>query len=248
MNKQKGLAPLLIVILIAVAVGGYLIYQKQREIIAPSTIPFITTFDECIKLTDSKIVQSYPRQCESKDGKTYIEEIKEPVDTRNWQVLDTGFGFSFKCPPKWSCSVSTDPEDIYVARAYIDSYVRYSVGFLIIKEKDFQQSPYRHPSYKNGVKWVKDLLAKNPKSIEVLPDAIKVVGDYEPVSDYPSYYNLKLDQIQVIEVSDLKAVILREKTIIPLNKQDLLVVEKGDLNNIRAPLEKTIISSIEILN
>lgn len=36
MNKQKGLAPILIVLLIALGIGGYLIYQKQ---VTPVTIP-----------------------------------------------------------------------------------------------------------------------------------------------------------------------------------------------------------------
>ena len=33
MNKQKGLVPVLIVILIAVVVGGYFIYQKQAKLV-----------------------------------------------------------------------------------------------------------------------------------------------------------------------------------------------------------------------
>ena len=33
MNRQKGLAPILIVILIALAIGGYLIYQKQFKVV-----------------------------------------------------------------------------------------------------------------------------------------------------------------------------------------------------------------------
>ena len=36
MGKQKGLAPILIVILIALAVGGYLYYQKQNK---PTSVP-----------------------------------------------------------------------------------------------------------------------------------------------------------------------------------------------------------------
>lgn len=39
MNRQKGIAPILIVLLIAAAVGGYLIYQKQtKTAIMPSTL------------------------------------------------------------------------------------------------------------------------------------------------------------------------------------------------------------------
>lgn len=36
MNRQKGIAPILIIILIAVAVGGYLLYQKQLKSVSVS--------------------------------------------------------------------------------------------------------------------------------------------------------------------------------------------------------------------
>lgn len=242
--NQKGNV-LLVVVLIFLVLGGFFIYQKRTKSVIRNAVSFITTFDECSKLTDSKIIQTYPRQCESKDGKTYIEEVKEPVNTANWQEFDTNLGFSFKCPPKWECSIS-DPRDFYVAKAYINSYVQYSIGFWIIKEKDFQQSPYRHPSYRNGVEWVKDLLAKNPAAVEVLPTAIRSSGGYEPVTDYPAYRDLKLDQIQEIGISGKKAVILGGKTIIPLNDEDLLIIEKGKENNTTVPLEKAIISSVKI--
>lgn len=49
MNRQKGIAPILIIILIAVAVGGYLIYQTQTkpvvvpQVIQPSSAPVSTS-------------------------------------------------------------------------------------------------------------------------------------------------------------------------------------------------------------
>lgn len=41
-NKQKGLAPILIVILIALVVGGYFIYQKQLKPVVQPTTPAVS--------------------------------------------------------------------------------------------------------------------------------------------------------------------------------------------------------------
>ncbi|MBI4035544.1 hypothetical protein HY383_01220 [Candidatus Daviesbacteria bacterium] len=38
MNQQKGLAPILIVLLIALGIGGYLIYQKQAKPVVPQPV------------------------------------------------------------------------------------------------------------------------------------------------------------------------------------------------------------------
>lgn len=253
MNKQKGLAPILIVILIALVIGGYLIYQKQVKPVVISEVSFITNFDECIKSSGSKVIDGYPKICESSEKKTYVEEIKGVVDTNNWQEVNTKSGFSFKCPPKWTCG-EKDQEDIlhggYVASAYSSGYVGYSLGFGIIRAADFQQSVYRHPNYRNGVDWFNDLLAKNPKSIEVLPSTIKQgkPGTDEQVA--PLYYGFKLDEMQELEIDHQKALHTQEKAyvtnrvLVPLNDRDLLFIEKGQANS-AAPLGEAIILSIK---
>lgn len=262
--SQKGFTPLIIILIFAVVlIGGYLIYQKQNTPVVPAEIPFVTTFEECVKSSGSKVIESYPRQCESSEGKTYVEEIKEPIDTSKWQTVNTNFDFSFKCPPRWSCSV---PDAIrgayeYVARASTNNYVRYSVGFGVVKAVDFQKGPFRHPNYKNGVEWFKDLQAKNPQSVKLMPGTY---GPGRPGTDSITidppiyYYGFKLDQMQETEIDNKKALIVKgflpkEIVILPLNDQDLLYIgsdignrgEQVNTNNVTTSLEKAIISSIK---
>lgn len=190
--------------------AGFFIYQKQQhKTVTSYEGSFIVNFEECAKLSDSKIIETYPRQCEGKDQKTYIEEIKEPIDTSSWQTVDTKLGFSFKCPPKWKCDVFDKPQDAYVAKAYIDDYIHYYLNFSIIKAENFQKSSFRHPNYKNGVEWFKALLARDPKSVKVLP---KLYYEDEAKGQIgPIYGNFKLDEIQDIEIDHKKAVILSVK-------------------------------------
>ncbi|MEK6861141.1 MAG: hypothetical protein AABY07_04155, partial [Nanoarchaeota archaeon] len=80
--------PILIVILLAaLAVGGYFVYRNQYK--SNSTLESsILTYAECSQAKNNKISQTFPRQCEISDGKTYIEEVAEPIDTNNWTTFN----------------------------------------------------------------------------------------------------------------------------------------------------------------
>lgn len=256
MDFQRGFAPIVILIVAAIATGGYLIYQKSNKPITTVEVPFVTTYEDCVKASDSKIIDDYPKQCESSEGKTYIEQIAEGINAdslNDWKEVKTNYGFSFKCPPKWYCSPKDDIDVLqggYVASAYNTGYVKYSLAFGIIKAMDFQQSVYRHPSYKNGVEWFDDLLARNPKSIEVLPSTIKQgkQGTGERVA--PFYYGFKFDEFKELEIDNRKALHIQEKpygtdrVLIPLNDQDLLFIQKDGTNS-AAPIGDAIILSVK---
>jgi len=248
-ERQKGLATLIIVLLVTLAIGGYLIYQKLNQSNIPAETSFITNFDECIKSAHSKIIETYPRQCESSEGKTYVEEIREPIDTSDWQEVDTHFGFAFKCPPKWQCKVSDNTSDVYIASAQTHNYINYSVGFVIVKAEDFQKSPFRHPSYKNGVVWLQALLAKDPKSIELMPGTYKFRPGTDGISGpvYADHVTWRFDQMHQTEVGNRKALIVGERVFVPFNDQDLFYIDNGynQGNSLVDPLEKAIISSIK---
>lgn len=55
--KQKGLAPIIIVVLIALGIGGYLIYQNQGKITSQSVVQPSPTSQET---TTSNDIQSSP--------------------------------------------------------------------------------------------------------------------------------------------------------------------------------------------
>ena len=81
MNKQKGLAPILIIILIAVmAVGGYLLYQKQ---IKPVAVP---------QFSPSPVVSPVISPIASSSA-----------DTANWKTYtNSKYGFTLKYPQNLS--------------------------------------------------------------------------------------------------------------------------------------------------
>lgn len=256
MNFQRGFAAIVILIVVIFAIGAYLIYQKSYKPITTIEVPFIATYEECIKASGSKITGGYPKQCESSEGKTYVEQIAEGINAdslNDWKEVKTNFGFSFKCPPKWNCSQKDDINVLqggYVASAYNTGYVKYSLLFGIIKAIDFQQSLYRHPSYKNGVGWFNDLLARNPKSIEVMPSTIKQgrPGTGERVA--PLYYGFKFDEFKELEIDNKKALHIQEniyntdRVLVPLNDQDLLFIQK-DATNSATPIGDAIILSVK---
>lgn len=93
MDKQKGLAPILIVLLIALGIGGYLIYQKQAK---PVSMPQQTTQSSPASSSDSESTISAASPAPNGAG-----------ETANWKIYtDTQNGFSLKYPSTWSFSGS----------------------------------------------------------------------------------------------------------------------------------------------
>lgn len=79
MNKQKGFAPILIVVIITVLVGGYLIYQNQPKLTPTSTAQFTSAPTSTPKSTNS---------AKTANWKTYINldklySLEYPADTFN---------------------------------------------------------------------------------------------------------------------------------------------------------------------
>lgn len=77
MNKQKGLAPILIVLLITAVVGGYLIYQKQFK---PVTVPQVAVKPSPTPVSTAIATSS--------------------AEAANWKTY-TNYGISFEYPASW---------------------------------------------------------------------------------------------------------------------------------------------------
>lgn len=107
--KQKGLAPILIVLLIALALGGYLIYQKQPKPISisqPSPSP----------------VASDRNQPEFVPGKITVG-IKQGVKVKDAEQLIKSFNLKYKMDYKKldfenKKEIPYDPEDIIGERPF----------------------------------------------------------------------------------------------------------------------------------
>ncbi len=74
MNPRRFFVGRVIGLLVVLAVVGVW-YLATR----PSLTPSATTFEECVAAGNS-VMESYPRQCNSKDGKHFVEDIGNVLD------------------------------------------------------------------------------------------------------------------------------------------------------------------------
>lgn len=110
MDKQKGLAPILIVLLIAVGIGGYLLYQKQPKQIFQPQNPAIS--------------QSSPTPSLS------VTSVKKDDETANWKTYtNSNAGLSFKYP--LDCESPRDGVSVISLRCYADKNIDRSAGTVI---------------------------------------------------------------------------------------------------------------------
>lgn len=102
MNKQKGIAPILIVILIALALGGYLLYQKQFKpvsVLQPSPSPVTspeasssaTASPESTGIRETANPDSIVANWKTYENKPFFYQIKYPS---NWIVQNVLYGQS----------------------------------------------------------------------------------------------------------------------------------------------------------
>lgn len=89
MNKQKGLAPILIILLIALGIGGYLIYQKQTK---PVAVPQQTSEPTPVSASNSKSTNS----AETANWKTYDNSKLSISYPSSWLVDDSALDITFK--------------------------------------------------------------------------------------------------------------------------------------------------------
>lgn len=88
--KQAGFAPLLIVVLITLALGGYFIYQKQTK---PTPSPQST-----IQPTSAPLPKDYT------DSEKKLKIQKTPIleQTTSWKIYKNDkYGLQIKYPPDW---------------------------------------------------------------------------------------------------------------------------------------------------
>lgn len=88
MNNQKGLVPLLIIIILAALVGGYLVYQNQT------------------KPTSQPVPQTTPSPSDASPATGAGGTSGAPngdAETTNWKVYtNTEYKYSFRYPPEWN--------------------------------------------------------------------------------------------------------------------------------------------------
>lgn len=198
-----------------------------------------------LNLKNSKIVSTFPRQCLSNEGKTYIEKVTEPVDTSNWGVFNGVQGFTFKCPPSWNCRKFTDTS-VTIDQNHYSNISAFQIN--LITPNNFQKSLLRHPSYNNPISWYNDLLAKRQKALQA-PISTRI---YRPGTDGysdPDYAHYDLSKMESFQTT--KGIIFPASgnfpdtnILIPLSSTDLVLVLISPRDLYKDPIMKAIISSI----
>ena len=94
---NKGISTLLaigIILILVILVGGYTVWQYSEikkeesevpEIQTPEREEVINNFEECIA-KGYPILESYPRQCKTPEGETFIEEIEVKDEIADWKI------------------------------------------------------------------------------------------------------------------------------------------------------------------
>jgi len=73
---------ILVVLLIVIVVSGYYVFRSPRADTA-----VITNFEDCVA-AGYPILESYPRQCKTPDGKTFVEDIGKAKGAVSDRALD----------------------------------------------------------------------------------------------------------------------------------------------------------------
>ncbi len=88
---------MLVLVVLAVIIGGgilFLLSLESREPITPEEE--IASFEECIEAGYPPL-ESYPRQCQTPDGKTFVEEIQPEDETIDWLIYrNEKYNYGFK--------------------------------------------------------------------------------------------------------------------------------------------------------
>lgn len=240
---KKGFVPVFLLIFVVLSLGiGYFFVKGRNK--SPVDTGFFT-YNECVK-AGFPIVETYPRQCKTKDGKTFIEETKSPVNTDNWQRITVAdLGFSYKCPPTWTC------------RRYDEGMVNISansksIDFSIV---EINKDNLDHPSYKRPIDWLNDLRAKKPLAVKVFPETIKPVPGTDDLK-YPFYKDIVLEKIREKTLGENTVVVAETiNNNIPLDTfllipagQNVIRISSHPIYVYTDPLAEAVVSTIEVIN
>lgn len=71
-HKNKQLWPLWIAIAVVVILAGFVLVRRESE-------PEVTSFDDCVAAGNA-VMESYPQQCRTSDGETFVEDIGNELE------------------------------------------------------------------------------------------------------------------------------------------------------------------------
>ena len=84
-NRIIYLVVSIIGLVILVFIIALLIFIPTNRKLVPLTLPVVTSFETCVS-AGFPVMESYPRQCRTSDGKTYAEELAQNITYSNSSV------------------------------------------------------------------------------------------------------------------------------------------------------------------
>ena len=78
MKSVKTAGSLVLVIVLCAIAAGLYGYVMQGRVVQKS-IPSVTNFTECAA-AGYPVMESYPRQCQGPDGRSFVEDVTMPID------------------------------------------------------------------------------------------------------------------------------------------------------------------------
>ena len=111
---------ILVLILTAIAAGLYSSYANKGGIIWPGSV---TDFESCVA-AGNPVMESYPRQCSTKDGRHFVEEITviPPSETNDPRV---GQGCRIGGCSAQLCGEASDEDELVSDCMYRPQYACY---------------------------------------------------------------------------------------------------------------------------
>lgn len=84
MSKANAIAAGVLILVLAAALGYFLIYKVGFE---GGTKPVISSYDECVA-AGFPVMESYPPQCRTDSGETFTQDIGNEIEMRDLIVVD----------------------------------------------------------------------------------------------------------------------------------------------------------------
>lgn len=143
---QRGISTLIILIIlliagVAITSGYFIFYENQKKIIQ------VNSFEECAKYYP--VMQSYPAQCNTADGKHFVQQLSEEEkkklippettsspdkveETENWKIYkNSKYSFSIKYPEDWIFEVTNNEViDIHLFNMQPKTHTVCEEGFI----------------------------------------------------------------------------------------------------------------------
>jgi len=157
LNKKFAITLVILLLLGTGAYAGIWYWGNQQQ-------SGVYTFEECVKAKDSKMLETYPEQCVTSDGKTFPnpdQTASEPPVSGNvpadWKTYtNTQYGFEFKYPADFHINEGIDYKctDQNCLNVVITNGTR-SYGILINSPELKRKSSVTEQVFYNGIKITK---------------------------------------------------------------------------------------------